>query len=135
LLYITYLSIINYMSFGNRCFFLFIFLCILFSLVNPTLFTNDPNFFIASTKLIKKIYNDNGKVIKKIYDTPKTPYQRLIESDIDKDVKERLNEIYRGLNMVELRNKIDEKVSELYNDVAIRNEEKSKEFPRHLIFI
>jgi hypothetical protein len=93
------------------------------------------NFFIASTKLIKKIYNDNGKVIKKIYDIPKTPYQRLIESDIDKDVKERLNEIYRGLNMVELRNKIDEKVSELYNDVATRNEEKSKEFPRHLIFI
>jgi len=34
--------------------------------------------------------------------------------------------------MVELRNKIDEKVSELYNDVAIRNEEKSKGFRRHL---
>jgi len=37
--------------------------------------------------------------------------------------------------MVELRNRIDEKVSGLYNDVVKRNEERSKEFRRHPILI
>ena len=37
------------------------------------------NFFRPSSKLQKKI-RINGKV-KKVYDNPKTPYQRLLESD------------------------------------------------------
>ena len=47
------------------------------------------NFFRPSSKLQKKV-RINGKV-KKIYDSPKTPYQRILESDkISKKEKEKL---------------------------------------------
>ena len=39
------------------------------------------NFFIASAKLEKKVRDNNGRVIKRVHDKPKTPYQKLIESN------------------------------------------------------
>jgi len=36
--------------------------------------------FIACAKLKKKLKDKRGKTIKKIYEQPKTPYQRLMES-------------------------------------------------------
>jgi len=66
------------------------------------------SFFIASAKLKKKIINLKGKVIKKIYEKPKTPYQRLIESkDVPKDVKLKLKLMYKSLNMVKLKEEMD----------------------------
>lgn len=45
------------------------------------------NFFRPSSKLIEKV-RINGKV-KKVYDNPKTPYQRLMESDKIPEVEKR----------------------------------------------
>ena len=61
------------------------------------------NFFIPSQKLIGKIKNKQGRVIGKKHDTAKTPYLRLIDSNIPQPVKNRLKRIRRSLNLVELR--------------------------------
>ena len=39
------------------------------------------NFFIPSSKLTKKIRDGNGRVIGRVHDKPKTPFQRLIECE------------------------------------------------------
>ncbi len=98
------------------------------------------NFFIATSKLKHKIYHE-GKIIKKIYEKPKTPYQRLIETKyISQEVKDKLTRIYKNLNMVELRMKMDKIIAELYESVGVSKKEKNsykiskncKIFGRHL---
>lgn len=67
------------------------------------------NFFQPVMKLKEKI-RDKGKVHRK-YDTPLTPYQRVIESEkIPEETKEQL----RRLNPAELKRKIDEKIHRLF---------------------
>jgi len=39
------------------------------------------NFFIPSSKLIEKIRDNNARVIRRVHDKPKTPFQRLNECD------------------------------------------------------
>jgi len=64
-------------------------------------------------KLKEKI-RDKGKVHRR-YDTPKTPYQRLMESEhIPEETKEKLKELYQSLNPAELKRKIDEKIHRLF---------------------
>ena len=71
------------------------------------------NFFSPVMKLIRK-ERIAGKVKRK-YDVPKTPYQRLIESgQISEEKKKELKIIYRSLNPAELKRKIEEKTSRLY---------------------
>ena len=42
--------------------------------------------------------------MKKIYDTPKTPYQRVLESlFVSEQVKEELERVYESLNPVKLK--------------------------------
>lgn len=77
------------------------------------------NYFLPSQKLVKKIYNDNGRVVKKIYDKPQTPYHRLINSSkVAKNVKIKLKNIYKELNLVELRNDSERLKSELAKTVS-----------------
>ena len=79
------------------------------------------NFFSPVMKLIKK-ERIAGKVKRK-YDIPKTPYQRLIESgQISEEAKKELEAIYRSLNPAELKRKIEEKTHRLY----IAYEEKNR---------
>ena len=79
------------------------------------------NFFSPVMKLIKK-ERIAGKVKRK-YDIPKTPYQRLMESgQISHEVKKELEIIYRSLNPAELKRKIEEKTHRLY----IAYEEKNR---------
>ncbi len=55
-----------------------------------------------------------GKV-KRQYDIPRTPYQRLIESgQIAETVKRELKILYQTLNPAELKRTIDRKTHELY---------------------
>ncbi len=89
------------------------------------------NFFKCSAKLVKKEYNDKNMIIRRIHDKPKTPYQRLMESEISDEIKERLTEIYKSLNMVKLKEEIDKRVDELNRLVMERNEKNIKEFRRH----
>lgn len=71
------------------------------------------NFFCPVMKLKEKI-RDKGKVHRK-YDTPKTPYQRLIESDqIPEEKKKELRAIYLSLNPAELKRSIETKLDQLY---------------------
>lgn len=74
------------------------------------------NFFIANFKLKDKIKNNKGKTVKKIYENPKTPYQRLLESDsLTENQKQILIKTFNNLNMVKLRNEINELTNKLYN--------------------
>jgi len=71
------------------------------------------NFFSPVMKLIKK-ERIAGKVKRK-YDIPKTPYQRLIESgQISEEETTNLKVLYRQLNPAELKRKIEEKTHRLY---------------------
>jgi len=82
------------------------------------------NFFQPVMKLQYKI-RDKGKVYRK-YDTPKTPYQRLLESpSITEETKERLKAIYLSLNPAELKRRIDEKLNELYQVYQEKNNQKT----------
>ena len=64
------------------------------------------NFFQASFKLKEKVRV--GGRIKKKYDPPKTPYQRLMESPyLSKEQKDALAETKRKLNPFELKKGLD----------------------------
>jgi hypothetical protein len=55
------------------------------------------NFFLPSAKLISK--TRNGAKVKKSYDTPKTPCQRLLDSEhVAEEVKSNLREQFDSLN-------------------------------------
>jgi hypothetical protein len=71
------------------------------------------NFFSPVMKLKEK--ERFGGRVKRKYDTPKTPYQRLIKSgQISDEKKKELQIIYRSLNPAELKRKIEEKIHRLY---------------------
>ena len=60
------------------------------------------NFFLPQTKLIEK--TREGSKIKKKYEKPLTPYQRVLNSEhISLETKQRLTEIYYSLNPVQLK--------------------------------
>jgi hypothetical protein len=68
------------------------------------------NFFRPVMKIERK-EKVNNSLCRKIYDTAKTPYQRLMESgQISQEQKTKLRELYLSLNPVQLKNSINEKV-------------------------
>jgi hypothetical protein len=68
------------------------------------------NFFKPVMKIERK-EKVNNSLCHKIYDKPRTPYQRLMKSDqISEEQKKKLTDLYLSLNPVELKKKIDEKV-------------------------
>lgn len=88
------------------------------------------NFFQPVMKLKEKI-RDKGKVHRK-YDTPKTPYHRLLESPhIPDETKSKLQAIYHSLNPAQLKRSIDEKLDKLYKAYQEKNNiEKIKPYKR-----
>lgn len=73
------------------------------------------NFFQPVMKLKGKIHRR--------YDVPKTPYQRLMESDqISEETKKKLKEIYLSLNPAELKRRIDEKIHMLFEAYEEKNQ-------------
>jgi len=86
------------------------------SLIN-SLYRNElrlyKNFFQPVMKLSKKT-RIGGKV-KRAYDTPKTPYQRIMASNqILEEVKRNLRALYLSLNPAQLKKEIEEKINRLY---------------------
>jgi len=76
------------------------------------------NHFCPTMKLIEK------KKIKsryyKRYDTPKTPYQRLMESEhIPQDVKDKLEKQHAMLNPFELKRVIEQKLKQIFKFVTV----------------
>lgn len=78
------------------------------------------NFFHPVMKLIKKasVLDTSERVaghIKRKYDTPKTPYQRLLELGILTTEKEKeLKILYESLNPAQLKRAIEEKTQALF---------------------
>lgn len=71
------------------------------------------NFFLPSVKLLEKKLVA-GKAIKR-YDTPKTPYQRLLESPyVAASVKRSLKEQFETLNSFVLRKAMDRKLKAIF---------------------
>lgn len=71
------------------------------------------NFFCPSVKLIEKKRIDS-KIVKR-YDTPKTPYQRLMESEhVKPETKAKLKQQFESLNPFELRSMIENKLKKIF---------------------
>ncbi len=72
------------------------------------------NFFQPVMKLVAK--TRHGAKVHKVYDTARTPYQRLLEAGILTEVKRReLAAVYHGLNPVLLLRQINENLKSLWN--------------------
>ena len=78
------------------------------------------NFFQPVMKLKEKI-RDKGKVHRR-YDTPKTPYQRLIESSrVPETAKSKLKALYLSFNPLDAKRSIDVEVNKLYKAYEEKN--------------
>jgi hypothetical protein len=65
------------------------------------------NHFLPVQKLVSKVRA--GSKIKKVYDDPKTPYQRVLDSPLVRPMdKRKLRAIHATLNVVELKRQLDE---------------------------
>jgi hypothetical protein len=70
------------------------------------------NFFLPVTKLIRK--ERQGNRVIKVYDTPRTPYQRVLDSpDVPEAVKQELRRQYATLDLVTLKQEIDTLIIQL----------------------
>ena len=74
------------------------------------------NFFIPSVKLINKI-RIGSKIVKK-HDTPKTPFQRLLESSIiSEQTKRNLKKEFKKFNPFQLQKQMSNKIKTILNIV------------------
>ena len=72
------------------------------------------NFFQPVMKLVSK--TRHGAKVHKVYDTARTPYQRLLEVGVLTEAKrQELAAIYHGLNPVSLLKQINENLEHLWN--------------------
>ncbi len=70
------------------------------------------NHFIPLTKQIDKVRE--GSKVKHVFDAPRTPYQRVLDSpQVSKDAKRKLRAIHAKLDVVQLRRQMDEMLDEL----------------------
>ena len=78
------------------------------------------NFFLPTFKLKEKVRI--GARIKKVYDTPKTPYQRLMESPyLTHKQKEELLERKLKLDPFELKSQLEKKIKAFFEQVRKNN--------------
>lgn len=72
------------------------------------------NFFIPSVKCVGKIKKTNGKLGRRLYDRPQTPYQRLIkDKTLSKKTKQILKKMKDKLSMVKLKQEINSLIDQL----------------------
>lgn len=75
------------------------------------------NFFQPVMKVVEKV-RTGGKV-KKLFDTPATPYRRLLGSEYVSDgQKQTLTALYETLNPADLKRRIDAKLAQLHKAYA-----------------
>ena len=69
-----------------------------------------------------------GGRVKRKYDTPKTPYQRLMESgQISDQSKKHLEAIYLSLNPAQLKRNIDTQLEKLYRTYEAKGKSQSND--------
>lgn len=79
------------------------------------------NFFLPVMKCREKVRI--GSKLRKRYDAPRTPYQRVLESEEVKGEKKKiLKKIYRKLNPAELARRITELQDALLKQVLLKEE-------------
>jgi hypothetical protein len=79
------------------------------------------NYFIPQYRLLSKVRV--GAKIKKKYDAPKTPYQRLLDSNITEEQKTRLKENYQSLSYPALIKEKEETLAsflKLHDELALK---------------
>ena len=82
------------------------------------------NFFQPVMKLQHK--SRNGAKVHKVYDTARTPYQRLTEYDVLTDEqRETLDRTYRAINPVRLRERLDAALQALWDTADLPQELRS----------
>lgn len=70
------------------------------------------NHFLPVMKLVNKVRV--GSRVKKIYDAPKTPYQRVLDSaEVSEEAKRKVRAIHAELDIVHLRHQMDEMLDAL----------------------
>ena len=76
------------------------------------------NYYCPSVKLISK--RRVGSRIVKVYDSPKTPCQRVLEcSDVVPETKERLSALLTSLNPFQLNAIIEQKVADILDNARL----------------
>ena len=76
------------------------------------------NYFYPTMKLIEK-QRIQSKT-KKVHDKPKTPYQRLMDSDcIGTEKKQELTEIYKTLNPFKLKKSLEKKLNRIFQKIDL----------------
>jgi hypothetical protein len=76
------------------------------------------NFFLPTMKLEEK--SRLGSKVKKVYDEPRTPYARVLESPhVSEEHKAQLRETYEVLDLVSLRQQINDLQSQLLDSVSM----------------
>lgn len=79
------------------------------------------NFFLPSQKLMERVKDEKGRIVRRRYDQAKTAYQRLLEAeDVDKRVKRQVRTVYNRLDLIELRQQSDKLQSRLLQTVISR---------------
>lgn len=82
------------------------------------------NYFYPAMKIQNKCRD--GAKLKKYYDKPQTPYQRLLRSDkISNQKKEELKNIFQTLNPFELRKNIQKKLKIIFQFVGVNLKKKT----------
>lgn len=70
------------------------------------------NHFLPVQKLVSKVRE--GNKVKKVYDDPKTPYQRVLDSpEVSAKAKRKLGAIHAQVDVVDLKRQIDAMVNTL----------------------
>ena len=83
------------------------------------------NFFQPSVKLVKKIHI--GSKLKRVYDKPKTPFQRVCEcKGIYPDKIAQLKNLFLSLNPFELSKTIDKKLNKIYDAASLPHRQAGK---------
>jgi len=84
------------------------------------------NFFQPQMKLVEKIRI--GSRVRRRYDKPKTPYQRVLESPtVEEAVKERLRNEYQTLNPAALRRQLNDLQDQLWKRSALKEERRKQD--------
>jgi hypothetical protein len=92
------------------------------------------NFFQPIIKLISK--ERTGGHIRRKYDKPRTPYQRVMEDkSIDEKMKNNLHEVYESQNPAALKRKVDQKIKSLKQLYDVKQSKSKVESLKELSFI
>lgn len=77
------------------------------------------NYFYPTIKLQDKV-RVNAKIIKRFEKKPKTPYQRVMESEhINQDTKDKLTDIFKTLNPFKLKKSLELKLKAIFSQLDL----------------